>query len=225
MIHMGGDKAAAGHMAPALDDQVITGNLDGTKTDTAYNPVEQTFTTLQTRDKWEIQTEFEDPFKGGISFVYKNKLYVGLGDNAFVPTNKIHVYDPHTNTWTADVATYPGGFGIADAVAFVIEHVNTQVNTYADYVYIGTGYKMVSGVKTIVNEFYRGNLADLSQPWTKLSNQSEFVNARENAVALDLATQHVSANFVELSIHQDFRALHDGHVQAEITQGLCRFEP
>lgn len=166
---------------------VITGKLDGTNLDTAYNPVATQLKTLQTKDKWEPRTEFtEQYFKGGVSFVYKNELYAGMGANAEGPTKTIFKYDTESNSW-ASATNFPG-LPTSDAVAFVLEDIDVN-GIKKDFIYIGTGYTLSGGVETVTREFYRWepNLNPPAGTWTRLINQSAFIGTEiRNAIAFSI---------------------------------------
>ncbi len=173
-----------------LRSYVITGLIeDGIATylDTAYNPVSVIFETNAPTNEWKEQEPFpSNQWRGAISFVYKNEIYVGLGKSEFGHNNDIYKFDPKNNTWE-HFAVYPGAGnnnkGVTNAVAFVIEDVyNPSNHNYYDYVYIGLG-KTIDG--NCVTDFWRWDFKNAN--WVRLSDLSGYPGAGvENAVGFSL---------------------------------------
>ncbi len=171
---------------------IITGDLEiGTQSyDTAYNQRQRRFQTEIPRDQWEIRQKLHN-WKGAVSFVHDNILYVGMGHNGFDIDKEIWKYDPSTNLWeiagefqgTLEIS---GSLAVTNAVAFVIEDVTIN-NTPNDYVYIGTGYCLVPDGSvfdtTAVGDFWRW---DFGNQWEPFTSVSIFPGYRQNAVAFSV---------------------------------------
>ncbi len=166
---------------------VVTGKISGDNIiarDTAYNPAELVRATNAPQDLWEEKNLFAQgqPYLGAISFTYDDKMYVGLGHNEAVFDKKIYEYDPHNDLWSEFTSLPLAASEFSNAVAFVIENVQIGVETYRDYLYVGTG---LTSEGTVTGEFWRYDFS--TQQWIELRDGSMFTGAdRQNAVAFTL---------------------------------------
>jgi hypothetical protein len=97
------------------------------------NNAEYEFTgTYTVTNIWELRNDgFADKYNNGISFVYNNKIYLGLGNGINnVASTHFKIYDPANNGWS-DGADFP---------ATVKGKIDAKAATIGNKVYIGSGF-------------------------------------------------------------------------------------
>ncbi len=170
---------------------VITGSIKNgvvTYKDTAFNPKETIVITEAPKDIWEEMYEYPNTSgEGGISFAYKDEIYVGVTRDKFGVDKEILKYSPITGEWTKFI-DYPTN--ASGCVAFVIEHVKVNIGVWSDYLYVGGGYRVNDkGKIEYLKDFYRLTLdKPNNKTWVKMKGgKSEFPGLpRRNAIAFTI---------------------------------------
>ncbi len=135
----------------------------------AYNPVTLHFKTPDIQDKWEIiKSNFPGkPRMDAISFVIKDKAYVGLGFDGAFALGDIWQFNYNDLTWSP-ITPFPGDYRYG-AVAFVINNI----------AYVGLGENYTDKYLT---DFWAYDPSKGSDgKWSQIASLPGF--GRKNAVA------------------------------------------
>ncbi|PID87995.1 MAG: hypothetical protein CSB06_02720 [Bacteroidia bacterium] len=140
----------------------------------AYNPLTLELTTKNSKDRWVSATTpldqvdegdrpenfIDGEYRGGISFVYKDQLYMAQGHSETPMGNSIIIrrYNPETNKW--DETPFSSNEldnleNFHSGVAFVIEKAEIGNNNKRDCLYIGMGVRSDGSYS---KDFYRLDL-------------------------------------------------------------------